>query len=265
MIVSKRNSKIKVVRRLQTSGRFRRKEQAFVAEGTKWLGEIILSEIAPRFILYTEQWLTSEDHEAMLETIPSDCYEVSAEVMKSASNLEKSEGVLTVSPILERELPEELSLVLIADAVSDPGNLGTMIRTAAAGRLEAVFLAPGCVDAYNPKVVRGAMGAHLYVGIHRLPWSKIEEVTSELNGYTAAVEGDLEYHQVDWKAPSSIVIGGEARGAGPEARKLFQRRVSIPIASQVESLNTAVAAAIIIFEALRQRRAGRASTASHGD
>jgi TrmH family RNA methyltransferase len=255
VIVSQQNPKVKYVRRLQGSGRFRRKERAFVAEGTRWLSEIILSAGEIRFVLFTQDWGVSEDHRQLLDRLSSEVVEVSSEVMRGMSELETSEGILAVLPIMEHPLPEKPSMLLVADGISDPGNLGTMIRTAAAAGTDGVILAPGCVDAYNPKVVRGGMGAHLQFPIHRRSWPQIASLTSHMSNWVAASGDNVSYDQVDWKEPSSLIAGNEAIGAGETARQMFKNRVSIPMLRPMDSLNVAVASGIILFEAARQRSA----------
>ncbi len=259
VIVSHRNPRIKYVRRLQSSGRFRRRERAFVAEGTRWLSEIIQSGNEPQFVLFTEDWGASENHRHLLDRLTSEAIEISPEVMKDISDLETSEGILTVLPILQLPLPENPSIFLIADGISDPGNLGTMIRTATAAGTDGVILAPGCVDAYNPKVVRGGMGAHLQVAIHRLSWPQITSLTSHMTNWIAAAGDYVKYDQVDWKQPSSLIAGSEALGASETARQMFEKRVSIPMVRPMDSLNVAVASGIILFEAVRQRLAAMES------
>lgn len=262
VIISQRNPKVKYVRRLQGSGRFRRQERAFVAEGTRWLSEIIQSKHEVRFVLFTQDWGASEDHRQLLDRLSSETVEVSLEVMRSMSELESSEGILAVLPIMENPPPEKPSMFLIADGISDPGNLGAMIRTAAAAGTDGVILAPGCVDAYNPKVVRGGMGAHLQVAIHRRSWPQIASLTSHMTNWVAATGDYVNYDQVDWKEPSSLIAGNEAVGACETARQMFENRVSIPMLRPMDSLNVAVASGIILFEAARQRlAAGRDSDA----
>jgi TrmH family RNA methyltransferase len=142
---------------------------------------------------------------------------------------------------------------LILDRVRDPGNLGTILRTALAARGEQVLLTPGTVDPTNPKVVRAAMGAHLHLPVTMLGWESIAGTTTGCNVWLADVRGDALYTAVDWTGPVALIVGGEAAGAGRQARALAQASVSIPMSADVESLNTAVATAVILFEIARQR------------
>jgi TrmH family RNA methyltransferase len=142
---------------------------------------------------------------------------------------------------------------VVADALRDPGNLGTLLRAAAASGADEVLLGPGTVDAYNPKVVRGAMGTHFRLPMATMTWPAIASHLNGLSIWLADVRGAVPYTKVDWTEPCALIVGGEAEGASPEAEELATGRISIPMQHGIESLNAAVAAAVILFEAQRQR------------
>jgi TrmH family RNA methyltransferase len=144
-------------------------------------------------------------------------------------------------------------LSVITDALRDPGNLGTLLRTSAAAGADEVLLGPGTVDLYNLKVVRGAMGTHFRLPIATMTWPVIAAHLNGLSIWVADAHSATPYTQVDWTKPTALIVGGEAEGASNEAEKLATGRVSIPMQCGIESLNAAVAAAIILFEAQRQR------------
>jgi TrmH family RNA methyltransferase len=125
--------------------------------------------------------------------------------------------------------------------------------------VEQVLLASGTVDFTNPKVVRSAMGAHLRLPIAAADWGTIAEAVSGCDVWLAAAGGERLYTEVDWTRSAVLIIGGEAQGAGGRARALARSRVSIPMSAAVESLNAAVAAAIILFEVVRQRSTRRSA------
>jgi TrmH family RNA methyltransferase len=145
-------------------------------------------------------------------------------------------------------------LILILDGLRDPGNLGTILRSAEAVDVGYVILAPGSVDLYNPKVVRGAMGAHFRLPVHALDWPAISGAVAGRDVWLADAAGRVSYDAVDWSRPSVLIVGGESAGATEEAAALSTGRVSIPMAAGAESLNAAMAASVILFEAARQRR-----------
>lgn len=262
MITSIRNPKIQWVRKLQAQSRFRRDESAFVVEGVRLVEEALNSnwEIIQVFFsqgLDTRGQNLIQDFQAKHIAIE----EVTTEVMQSASDTQSPQGILAVIS-LEREtvLPTAADFLLIADGVRDPGNLGTILRTAAAAQVGAVLLPPGTTDSYNPKVVRAGMGAHFVLPVHSLNWEEIEtiligrDVGRSFNIYLADAAQGLPYFNADFISPLALIIGGEAQGAGPRATSLTHVKLHIPMPGNVESLNSAVAAAIIMFEVVRQRQ-----------
>jgi TrmH family RNA methyltransferase len=117
-----------------------------------------------------------------------------------------------------------------------------------------VLLTPGTVDATNPKVVRGAMGAHFCLAVEALEWPAVAERVAGRAVWLADATGGIAYDVVDWTMPSALIVGSESTGAGEEAAALATGRVSIPMAGEAESLNAAMAAAVLLFEAARQRQ-----------
>ena len=265
MITSSQNPKIKRIRRLLSDRRFRQREGAFVVEGTRWLAEISAAARRPETILVTARWSEDEDNRRLLEGLGAQGTLVSDGVMATTSDTETPAGVLAILPMVDTPLPDQPSLLLILDRLADPGNLGTMVRTAAAAGVDGVLLGPGCVDAYNPKAVRATMGALLRVPVLALGWMAIQEITAGMALWLAAADGPVEYSSVDWRMRSALVIGSEATGIGPEAAALGTGRLFVPMAGQTESLNAAAAAAVILFEAQRQRQHGTAEKREQGD
>ncbi|MEM7115417.1 MAG: RNA methyltransferase [Chloroflexota bacterium] len=253
MITSTSNSKIKYVRRLQSDKRFRRREQIYVAEGTRWLKEVVVANISPQLILVTEQWLQTAVHHALLQQISSPYQLVSEQLLTAISDTKTPSGILLLLPQQTATLPTHPDLLLILDGVANPGNLGAMLRTAGAVGVDGVLLAPNCVDLYNPKVVRGSMGALLRVSVWEQTWAEIEAAVSGLSVWLSVVEAETSYTAVSWQNPSALIIGSEAHGVSQEARRLATNHLTIPMADATESLNAAVAAGIILFEAVRQR------------
>lgn len=256
MITSNKNAKVKYAGRLQAERRFRWREQAFVVEGTRWLSELIEQGHPIELVFCTEDWLDLPHHAAILQQVAFPVQAVSPDVMAAMSDTETPAGVLVVAAMSARPLPARPSLLLILDGVQNPGNLGSMLRTAAAAGVDGVLLGPGCVDAYNPKVLRGSMGAHLRLPIQALTWAEMEPMVAGLTVWLADVAEGVAYTAVSWRTPSALIIGSEAWGAGEEALALANGRCTIPMHAATESLNAALAAGIILFEAARQRRDG---------
>jgi TrmH family RNA methyltransferase len=178
---------------------------------------------------------------------------VSDAVFKACSDTETPQGLIAVLPFPRLAVPSNPKMILIADSLRDPGNLGTLLRSAAATDVDLVLLSPETVDAYNPKVVRGAMGAHFRLLIVEAAWADIADQVRGMNIYLAAADGELTYTNSDWTQPSALIVGSEASGASKDAAQLATHRISIPLSREVESLNAAVAASVILFEAKRQR------------
>jgi TrmH family RNA methyltransferase len=181
--------------------------------------------------------------------------QVSDSVMQAMSDTKTPQGVLAVLGVVDIPLPEYLSFVLILDGVRDPGNLGAILRSAAASGVDGVVLTPGSVEIYSPKVLRAAMGAHFRLPVQQFDWEGIKRMlhTAGLRTFMAEVGGGTRYDQADFKTPLALVIGSEAAGASPALQELADERIYIPMVRAVESLNAANAAAVLLFEVVRQR------------
>ena len=143
--------------------------------------------------------------------------QVSDVLLNSISETETSQGLLAVLDYSPLPLPQPLHFALIADWIRDPGNLGTLLRTAAAAGVQAVFLPPETTDAFAPKVVRAGMGAHFRLPIFTLSWEEIRMATRSLKVYLADMQGSPCW-QTDFSLPLALIVGGEAEGATEEAR-----------------------------------------------
>jgi TrmH family RNA methyltransferase len=184
--------------------------------------------------------------------------EVSDAVMRQVSLETTPPGVLAVFEMRQTSpaevIPDAKQLVLVLDGLREPGNLGACLRVAAGADCRYVLLAPGSVDPFNPKVLRGGMGAHARIHVLSLGWDEIGDVCRGRSVWAAQADGTRRYDEVAWSDPSAVIIGGEASGISTGARKVATGSVTIPLANDVESLNAAVACGVILFEAARQRR-----------
>lgn len=253
MITSLTNDKVKFVRSL-TEQKHRVKEQRFAIEGARLIDDALAANLTPDWIFCAER-LSSRSRETLgrLKKRGVEIITVSEAVFKACSKTETPQGLIAVLPFPRLQIPSSPKMLLIADSLRDPGNLGTLLRSAAAADVAAVLLPPETVDTYNPKVVRGAMGAHFRLPIVEAAWAEIADRVRGMNVYLAAADGDLSYTVADWTQPSALIVGSEASGASKDALQLATKRISIPLSREVESLNVAVAASIILFEAKRQR------------
>ncbi|MDQ6695576.1 MAG: RNA methyltransferase [Chloroflexota bacterium] len=194
--------------------------------------------------------------------------EASERALEAAAGTLHPQGIVAAFAIPRWPVPapvaKGVALALICDNVQDPGNLGTILRTAEAAGVNAVWLSPDCVDPFNPKVVRAGMGAHFRLPIYSdNDWQQIGTALMALgvtDGHIYATEAEAKtlYYSCDWRSPTALIVSNEAHGLSRAAREFLQENgggtVSIPMSGRTESLNAAVAAAVILFEAARQRR-----------
>ena len=255
MITSTANSKLKLARSLIGRSRDRREAGLFIAEGVRLVEDAMRSGWPFRFVLVGENIssrgleLSRELANRHIEVEP-----VADVLMQSISATETSQGILAVLEQSPLPLPGPLDFILIADQVRDPGNLGTLLRTAAAAGVQAVLVPPETTDPFMPKVVRAGMGAHFRLPILPLAWEEIRARVSGLQVFLAEMEGEISCWEADLKSPLALIIGGEAEGASASARTLAAQQVFIPMVGQTESLNAGIAGAILLFEVFRQRR-----------
>lgn len=255
IITSSANPAIAYVRSLSRRDT-RAAERAFVVEGLRAVRDGLLAGERPRLVLLRQD----ERADLLLQELavaPDDpvLRRVEPRLFDKLSEVQAPQGVLAVFPWPEIPVPQtQRPLVLVLDRLRDPGNLGTLLRSAAGAGVSAVYLTPESVDPWNPKVVRAGMGAHF-----RLPLLPFDEAAATLRQAlplraATAADAPVAYDAVDWTQPAALIIGGEADGVSPQLSAWASETVAIPLASQVESLNAAVAGSILLFEAARQRR-----------
>lgn len=256
MITSNQNPKVKFVRALLGRSKERREAEAFVVEGVRLFEEVIRSDWKIRFVLYDET--LNERGKSKVEGLRSkgvEVEEVSPSVMKSISETDAPQGVLAVVEFSTLPIPKSPNFILIPDQIRDPGNLGTLLRSAAATGVQAVLIPPETTDAFAPKVIRAGMGAHFRVPIRAMNWEEIEQVVKleSLKVLIADMDG-VSCWETNLRPPIALVIGNEADGASESAKNLADGKISIPMAGEVESLNAGVAGSVLMFEVVRQRK-----------
>jgi TrmH family RNA methyltransferase len=253
MITSSGNSRIKLVRALSGRAKERREAGAFLAEGVRLVEEALLAGWPMRFALYGDQ--LSERGQELVRQLQGrgvETEQVDPRLLQSLSETETSQGILAVMEPHELPMTAPLDFVLILDSIRDPGNLGTLLRTAGASGVQAVLLPPETVDVFAPKVVRAGMGAHFRLPLRTLSWERIRDHTAGLKLYLADMHG-ASCWDADFRSPLALIIGGEAAGATAQARALADGLVRVPMLGSAESLNAAVAGSVLMIEVLRQR------------
>lgn len=261
MISSTKNITAKHFRSLMSDRKDRRRERLFVIEGVRLAEEALRSGATIAAVLYNgDQLAATERGHTLLQAIAAlpNAYAATPEVLSAVSDTVTPQGIIAAVRWPELE-PSEKGVQLVLDAVQDPGNVGTLLRTAEATGVTQVICIAGTADVYSPKVIRSAMGAHFRLPIVQdVQWDKAPMLLLGAdNVYAATASASMPYYAADWRQPSALIIGNEANGVSEQGMFAATKQISIPMIGPVESLNAAVAGSVILFEALRQRKLGR--------
>lgn len=263
MISSPSNPHVKHIRSLAADRKERRRERMFVLEGVRLVADALASGAALELALFdAERLAATAAGQTLAERLAGTrgAYPATAQVVAAASDTVHPQGVVAVARWPELT-PEKAGVALVLDAIQDPGNLGTILRSAEAAGVAEVLCAPGTADLYAPKVVRAAMGAHLRLPMRQdIGWETLDETLGLVDHvYAADASATMPYYAADWRQRCALLIGNEAGGLSEDARARATRLIGIPMRGGAESLNAGVAASVILFEALRQRSHGRSS------
>lgn len=257
LITSRRNPLVRELRQLHTPAG-RRQLGLMLLEGTHLLQEVVRLGLRPQHLLVTEDWCTR--HAPLLATLETEPTLVSHDVLAAVATTDHPDGVvLTLHP--PQPADQGSDFVLVLDGIQDPGNLGTLLRTALAAGIQQVWLAGGA-DPLQPKVLRASAGAALALPARRLERDAVITLVHQAmaNGaqVVAAVPpgatGSRPYWQLDWRQPTLLLLGAEGPGLSAALLDQATQRVCIPHSAAVESLNVAVAAAPLLLERHRQER-----------
>ncbi|CCO07265.1 Uncharacterized tRNA/rRNA methyltransferase YsgA [Desulforamulus hydrothermalis Lam5 = DSM 18033] len=263
MLTSAQNPKIKYIRKLSQRA-FRQKEKKFVVEGIRLVEEALHSDWRTECFVYTAQAVQSPRGAHLLAKASqrgAQLFEVTESIMADLAATETPQGVLAVLWQPDYRLPDLLaaarpSLVVTVDGVQDPGNLGTIIRSADAAGADGVVLLKGTVDLYNPKTLRATMGSLFHLPVVTAADVKVTLDCLAAAGITLVVgdpAGGQPIFQADLTGPLALVVGNEGSGPQPAVYEYRHRKVTIPMPGQAESLNVAIATAIMLYEVVRQR------------
>lgn len=260
LITSKDNRLVKEWRALNEQAKQRRKSGLFAIEGARLCGDALASGLTLTAVLYTvEAKQTYAETVDALIAAAGEAVEITPELARSMADTAHPQGVFCVAKSLDIQLSldtiDNMGRYGVLEDIQDPGNLGTMIRTAEAFGLNGLVLSQGCCDVYNPKVLRASMG-----GVFRLPIAVAEDLPAAIaalqeRGMTAlacVVDADAEpLHRVQKKAGTLCVIGNEGNGLTDATVAVCKKRVTIPMAGRAESLNASMAAGIVMWEMTR--------------
>lgn len=258
IITSPANPTIKLARSLHRR-RMRYRERAMLLEGLRTIETAFAYGAELRALLINADRINTIDT-ALLTRLSDEServISVESRLFMEIAATEQPQPIIAVASLPERALPSDCSLVLAIDGLRDPGNLGTLIRSAAAAGVDAVALLPGSVDPTNPKAVRASAGT-----VYAVPIATVDDIGQLIDRAFAGsaqvvladAPSDNAYDTYDWRSPTVLVVGSEADGVGETSRTFATGTVAIPMAQGVESLNAAVSGSILVFAIDSQRR-----------
>jgi RNA methyltransferase, TrmH family len=256
-ITSIQNPFIKSLVLLQEKAKARKQSGTFLIEGKREIEIALKGGYEMETILFLPEICSENDTRKI--TGNSELIEISKDIYQKLAYRDTTEGILAVAKAKSMLLSDlqlsENPLILIAEAPEKPGNIGALLRTADAANLDAVIIANPKSDLYNPNVVRSSVGC---VFTNQIATGTTSEVISflkerNINFYCATLQNSTSYHTQDYTAPTALVVGTEATGLSQEWRNAATQNIIIPMQGEIDSMNVSVAAAILIFEAKRQR------------
>lgn len=257
-ITSKNNSIIKEIRSLSKK-KYRWKNKLYIIEGIKLLDEALDNKVNLKHILFSQTLLDTNNGRALFKRLENHdkLIEVEDNIFTSLSDTENPQGILGLVEFEANDYKDLLNKedihLFYLDSVMDPGNLGTIIRSADAFNIDGIIMGEGSVDPYNPKVVRATMGSLFRVPLYFDRGNILKDLKSnQYKIYTTYLKGGIANHRLDYKGNYIIVIGNESTGVREEIVNISDALIKIPIPGRAESLNAGVASSILMYEAAKQ-------------
>jgi TrmH family RNA methyltransferase len=258
-ITSIQNSYIKNLLKLQEKARERKKQALFLIEGKREISLAIAANYEFENILFLENFIS--EHEILhLFNQNVNRTVISKEVYQKLAYRDSTEGIIAVVKTKSLTLntihfKNENPLILVTEGIEKPGNIGALLRTADAANIDAVFIANPKSDLYNSNIIRSSVGC---VFTNQIAMGTSEEIIAflkekNINIFATTLQNSNEYHQEKYTKPTAIVVGTEATGLSEIWREKATQNINIPMQGKIDSMNFSVAAAIVIFEAKRQR------------
>lgn len=252
---------VKEIVQLQEKSRLRKKKGLFIIEGIREISLAIKGNYQIQSIWLCEEISTLEKINKTIK-IPEniEVVSISKEVYQKISHRKTTEGIIAIAKTKEFDLTSlklpDNPLILIAEAPEKPGNIGALLRTADAANLDAVIIANPKTDLYNPNIIRSSVGCIFTTNIATGNTLEIIDFLKQknINSYAAALKNEsVNYTEIDFKWPSAIIVGTESTGLSDAWLNNATKKIIIPMHGEIDSLNVSVSAAILIFEAKRQR------------
>lgn len=262
MITSSSNPRMKQIVQLNKKSKTRYEQRVFVVEGIKMCMETPRKQIQAMYV--SESFLMDEENQALIRDYP---YEVvSDSVFSQISDTKTPQGILCLVKMMEYTLEDLLGQIphlLILESIQDPGNLGTMMRTGEGAGITGVVMNKTTVDIFHPKTIRSTMGS-----LFRVPFYITENLAETIDTlkargislYAAHLDGKMSYDVPDYTTPCGFLVGNEGNGLSREIAAMADAYIRIPMEGKVESLNAAVASALLMYEVKRKREAARVNT-----
>ena len=265
MITSPHNPRVNLAARLRDH-RQRKKEQRILIDGAREISRAIAAGVALQEVFVCAELCRSEEAKQLLEILPksgAEVLEVSEQVFSRLAFGERAEGIVAVAAVPSHRLEDldlpDNPLVAVLEGVEKPGNIGAVLRSADGAGVSALVLADPRTDLYNPNAIRASLGTIFSLPVAAAAADKVLTwlQTQKLQIVTARVEGSVVYTDIDYRRPTAIVFGSEANGLSPLWTGDDIRAIRLPMLGAADSLNVSAAAAVLFYEALRQRTAGR--------
>lgn len=257
-ITSAQNPYIKSLIQLQEKAKARKQSGTFLIEGMREIELAIKGNYELETLLFVPEVINNlqifKSPNLQIELI-----EISKEVYKKLAYRDTTEGIIAVAKTKSLQLPElklpKTPLIVVMEAIEKPGNIGAMLRTCDAANVDAVIIANPKTDLYNPNIVRSSVGC---LFTNQIAMATTEEIINfliqnKINFYSATLQNSTSYHTQDFTQPTALVVGTEATGLSKPWRDQATQNIIIPMQGEIDSMNVSVAAAILIFEAKRQR------------
>jgi TrmH family RNA methyltransferase len=257
-ITSSQNPFVKSLIQLQEKTKARKQSGTFLIEGMREIELAIKGNYEIETILFLPD-LVSEQQITKLTNNQINLIEISIEVYQKLAYRDTTEGIIAVAKIKSSQLSDlklpKNPLIVVMEAIEKPGNIGAMLRTCDAANVDAVIIANSKSDLYNPNTVRSSVGC---LFTNQIAMASTEEaiaflLKNNINFYSATLQNSTSYHTQDYTQPTAIVVGTEATGLSQPWREKATQNIIIPMQGEIDSMNVSVAAAILIFEAKRQR------------
>ncbi len=258
MITNLQNPRIKNIIKLQQKSSERKRKEKFIIEGKRELSIAQQSRFDTLEIYLCED-IYKYDTCYPIEMSKQNTIPASIDVYNKIAYRKNSEGVIAVAKMKNRGLSNlilsPVPLIMVIESVEKPGNLGAILRTADAAKVDAVIICDPKTDLYNPNVIRSSLGC---VFSNQVIACSTEEVIewfnkNSINIYIATPESDKYYYELNYTKPSAIIFGSESEGLSKKWNFLSKNKITIPMKGKIDSLNVSVSTAIVIFEAIRQR------------